>query len=95
MGCAFIGITQESKSANNHLDISKWEYKINQISNIRSDKFINSDLWDLISLEFKPKYPMHLIINTNILDRYNSLFRFLFLLKRTQYELQNIWLYTR
>ena len=53
-GCAWLGITQESKSANNHLDISKWEYKINQISNIRTD-IINNDLWDLLSLEYKPK----------------------------------------
>lgn len=45
----------------------------------------------LIHLQYKINWPLHLLFSPKVLERYNILFRFLLLIKKTQYELHMVW----
>ena len=40
---------------------------------------------------YKCDWPLHLMFSPDILEKYNTLFRFLLPIKRVQLELQHIW----
>ncbi|XP_075145773.1 gamma-tubulin complex component 4 [Haematobia irritans] len=45
----------------------------------------------LIQLQYKINWPLHLLFSPKVLERYNVLFRFLILIKKMQYDLHIIW----
>lgn len=45
----------------------------------------------LIQLQYKINWPLHLLFSPKVLECYNFLFRFLLLIKRMQYELHMVW----
>lgn len=45
----------------------------------------------LVQLQYKINWPLHLLFSPKVLERYNILFRFLLLIKKMQYELHMIW----
>ena len=49
------------------------------------------DPWSGLSLDYECAWPHHLLLSDDLLEKYNSLFRFLFPIKRVQMELQNVW----
>ena len=49
------------------------------------------DKWDGLSLRYIPHWPLHLILNPEILESYNKVFRFLLPIRRIQLELQVGW----
>jgi len=49
------------------------------------------DAWRGLSLELEVKWPFHLLLDEGCRMKYNSLFHFLFQVKRVQSELQKAW----
>ncbi|KYN34077.1 Gamma-tubulin complex component 4 [Trachymyrmex septentrionalis] len=47
--------------------------------------------WGMITLKYKVVWPLHLLFNPVALNDYNTLFRFLLRVKKTQIELWNLW----
>lgn len=45
----------------------------------------------LVQLQYKINWPLHLLFSPKVLERYNILFRFLLLIKKMQYELHMLW----
>ena len=50
------------------------------------------DSWNGLTMDYTPKWPLHLMLTPQILDKYRALFRFLFSIKRAQYHLQRLWM---
>ncbi|XP_076749465.1 gamma-tubulin complex component 4 [Xylocopa sonorina] len=47
--------------------------------------------WGLIILKYKVIWPLHLLFNPSTLNDYNTLFKFLLRVKKTQINLWNLW----
>ncbi|KAL0105295.1 hypothetical protein PUN28_016741 [Cardiocondyla obscurior] len=47
--------------------------------------------WGMITLKYKVVWPLHLFFNPTALNDYNTLFRFLLRVKKTQIDLWNLW----
>ncbi|XP_037882972.1 gamma-tubulin complex component 4 homolog isoform X2 [Glossina fuscipes] len=47
--------------------------------------------FQLIQLQYKINWPLHLLFSPKVIERYNVLFRFLLLIKKMQYDLHMIW----
>ncbi|XP_012144940.2 gamma-tubulin complex component 4 isoform X2 [Megachile rotundata] len=47
--------------------------------------------WGMIILKYKVVWPLHLLFNPSSLNDYNTLFRFLLRVKKTQIDLWNLW----
>ncbi|XP_076235225.1 gamma-tubulin complex component 4 [Calliopsis andreniformis] len=47
--------------------------------------------WGVISLKYKVIWPLHLLFSPTALNDYNTLFRFLLRVKKTQIDLWNLW----
>lgn len=47
--------------------------------------------WDCVKLQYDVQWPLHILFQPAILEKYNSLFRFLLKVKRTQLDLQQVW----
>lgn len=45
----------------------------------------------LVQLQYKINWPLHLLFSPKVLERYNMLFKFLLLVKKMQYELHMLW----
>lgn len=89
MGCAWVGFTQESRTGGQVLDLQSWNL---QLGSSLDGVSVVTDSLSHIALEYKPTFPLHVILTQESLDRYNSVFRFLFLMKRLQYRLQRVGL---
>mmetsp|Transcript_42394 Transcript_42394/g.68756 ORF Transcript_42394/g.68756 Transcript_42394/m.68756 type:complete len:660 (+) Transcript_42394:3-1982(+) len=49
------------------------------------------DLWRGLYLEYRVDWPLHIMLHPTVFEKYNTLFRFLFSVKRVQMELQKAW----
>jgi gamma-tubulin complex component 4 len=50
------------------------------------------EIWtELLILDYDVKWPLHLLFNTESIERYEMIFKFLFLIKRVQCEIQKAW----
>ena len=47
--------------------------------------------WNNLSLNYTVPWPLHLILSPKVLSKYNEVFRFLLLAKRTQILLHEAW----
>jgi len=47
--------------------------------------------WGMITLKYKVVWPLHLLFSPAALNDYNTLFRFLLRVKKTQIDLWNLW----
>ncbi|XP_073819750.1 gamma-tubulin complex component 4 [Musca autumnalis] len=56
-----------------------------------SDESLEFGYLQLIQLQYKINWPLHLLFSPKVLERYNVLFRFLILIKKMQYDLHMIW----
>ncbi|XP_063699170.1 gamma-tubulin complex component 4 homolog [Culicoides brevitarsis] len=50
---------------------------------------------NFITLKYKVKFPLHLLFAPKVLDRYNEMFRFLLKIKKTQFDLEQVWTHHR
>lgn len=62
----------------------------------RQDRYASSGIWENdfingVTLKYKVKWPLHLLFSPKVLERYNEMFRFLLKIKKTQYDLQQVW----
>jgi len=80
---AFVGL-----SSKNNIEILNWGFTQSKIG-MQPGVF---DSWSGLTLEYEPKWPLNLMLSPQILDKYTSLFRFLFALKRAQFKLHRTWL---
>ena len=53
------------------------------------------DAWDGINLECSVQWPMGIFFTSDTLDKYRTIFKYLFRLKRAQFDLQDAWLHLR
>ena len=53
------------------------------------------DAWDGIDLECSVQWPMGIFFTSDTLDKYRTLFKYLFRLNRAQFDLQEAWLHLR
>ncbi|CAL8466718.1 g6254 [Coccomyxa elongata] len=49
------------------------------------------DHWDAICLDYRLKWPLHILLTPEVMDKYNALFRHLLRLKRVSMELEAAW----
>ena len=82
-GTAYIGLS--SKSA---VEITSWAFA-NIGLGVNTGVF---DSWSGLTLEYSPEPPINLMLSPQILDKYMTLFSFLFSLRRAQYTLHRSWL---
>ncbi|KAL9985958.1 hypothetical protein ACROYT_G000009 [Oculina patagonica] len=47
--------------------------------------------WDCVKLQYDVQWPLHILFQPAVLEKYNNLFRFLLKVKRTQLDLQQVW----
>ncbi|EDO37244.1 predicted protein [Nematostella vectensis] len=47
--------------------------------------------WDCLLMEYHVQWPLHILFQPSILDKYNTMFRYLLNVKRTQLDLQRVW----
>ena len=47
--------------------------------------------WQTLKLYYDVQWPLHIVLTPIFLEKFNSLFRFLVNIRRTQMELQNVW----
>ncbi|KAJ7388784.1 Gamma-tubulin complex component 4 [Desmophyllum pertusum] len=47
--------------------------------------------WDCVKLQYDVQWPLHILFQPTVLEKYNNLFRFLLKVKRTQLDLQQVW----
>lgn len=83
-GAAYLGFCQETHNITNVCLIENWSFD----SSVKTNQ---NDAWGGLSLDYTCEWPKHLILSTDTIEKYNSLFRFLFPIKRVQIELQNVW----
>ena len=53
------------------------------------------DAWDGIGLECSVQWPLGIFLTADALDRYKTIFKYLFRLRRVQYDLQQVWVLLR
>jgi hypothetical protein len=79
-GTAYLGFVQETSSLANVTLIENWAFSSNVKSNQR-------DPWSGLSLRYTCQWPLHLIFSPDMLEKYNTIYRFLLPVKRIQIEL--------
>ncbi len=85
-GTAYLGFVQESFNLLNTSIIQHWDFQSHASSNVR-------DSWNGLSLDYRSHWPLHLMFSPDVIEKYNTLFRFLLPIKRIQLDLQFIWAY--
>jgi gamma-tubulin complex component 4 len=50
------------------------------------------DSWSALTMDFKVEGPLELLFSPQVLDKYKTLFSFLFAMRRAQFSLQQAWL---
>jgi gamma-tubulin complex component 4 len=80
---AFVGLGSSSS-----IELQKWFFKHVGVG-------INTgaqDQWSGLTLEYSAEQPINLMLSNQILDKYMTLFSFLFSLRRAQFVLNRAWL---
>eukprot|EP00741_Cyanophora_paradoxa_P024455 tig00022075_g23612.t1 len=54
-------------------------------------KCLAIDQWKGLGLGYNLEWPLHIVFNQDTLERYNTLFKFLFAVKRVQIDLEKTW----
>lgn len=83
-GSAYLGFTHETLNLHNIVSIENWTF----VSEARSNQ---QDPWNGLSLDYRSHWPLHLMFSPDVIEKYNTLFRFLLPVKRVQLELQTMW----
>eukprot|EP00347_Sterkiella_histriomuscorum_P015647 403356230 len=83
-GTAYLGFTHETLNLPNLLYIENWTF----ISEAKSNQ---QDPWNGLSLDYRSHWPLHLMFSPDVIEKYNTLFRFLLPIKRIQLDLQHVW----
>lgn len=83
-GTAYLGFVQETSNLANVTLIENWAFH----SNVKSNQ---KDPWGGLSLRYMCQWPLHLIFSPDMLEKYNTIYRFLLPVKRIQIELQYVW----
>jgi gamma-tubulin complex component 4 len=83
-GTAYLGFVQETRNLANVTLIENWSFHSNVKSNQR-------DPWSGLSLRYTCQWPLHLIFSPDMLEKYNTIYRFLLPVKRIQIDLQYVW----
>lgn len=71
MGRCYIGFVQDSYNGNCAIDLINWKMHGFNI-------FISDDAWNGLTLDFVVKWPLNLIISTQILEKYRTIFRYFY-----------------
>ncbi len=74
-GSAYLGFAQETVNLSNIASINNWTF----VSDARSNQ---SDPWNGLSLDYRSHWPLHLMFSPDVIEKYNTLFRFLLPIKR-------------
>lgn len=83
-GTAHLGFVQETNNLANVTLLENWGF----VSDVNDNQ---TDPWSGLSLEYKCQWPLHLVFTADVIEKYNTLFRALLPIKRTQLELQHVW----
>ena len=75
-GTANLGFTHETNHLSNLLSIENWTF----VSEAKSSN--QQDPWNGLSLDYRSHWPLHLMFSPEVLEKYNTLFRFLLPIKR-------------
>ncbi|KAL4484971.1 hypothetical protein ABPG74_020148 [Tetrahymena malaccensis] len=86
MGRAYVGFIQDSNNGNCAMDIMSWQM-------YSSNVFNNQDAWNGLTMDYQVKWPLNLMISSHLIEKYKTIFRYLFPLRTIQFELQRSWLY--
>jgi gamma-tubulin complex component 4 len=79
-GAAYLGFTHETVNLSNTLTIENWTF----VSEARTNQ---QDPWNGLSLDYRSHWPLHLMFSTDVVEKYNTLFRLLLPIKRVQLDL--------
>ncbi|XP_067002486.1 gamma-tubulin complex component 4 [Anabrus simplex] len=72
--------------------LEKFSFSIPVKDKTKDDESISSlPGWQLLSLNYKVSWPLHLLFSTEVLDNYNHLFGFLLRVTKVQFELNTVW----
>lgn len=74
-GSAFLGFTYETLNLASEGWIENWAF----VSEARSNQ---QDPWNGLSLDYRSHWPLHLMFSPDVIEKYNTLFRFLLPIKR-------------
>ena len=89
-GTCYVGLAQESENSRNIIELKSWDFVSafsNKLSHDSTLYSTRADNWSGLCLQCKLKWPMHLIFSEEIIEKYNTLFRYLFPIKRLQMAL--------
>lgn len=64
---------------------------VTRVSILVSRDNIHVPGWDQVSVQYAVPWPLHLVITPQALDKYNLIFSFLLLVRRTQSALNSLW----
>lgn len=73
-GSAYLGFTHETFNLANQLHLENWAM-------ISTAQVNQQDTWSGLSLDYRAHWPLHLILSPDVIEKYNTLFRFLLPIK--------------
>lgn len=77
-------------------DLEQFSFVVTTSNNALNEQSLDESLeqdhtLQHIVLRYKVKWPLHMIFSAEVMERYNSIFRFLLRIKKAQYDLQCVW----
>jgi len=71
LGRCFIGFLQNSINGNCAIDLMDWKM-------LGYNIFNNEDAWNGLTIHYDVKWPINLMLSSELMEKYQTLFRFLF-----------------
>ncbi|GAB6032472.1 Gamma-tubulin complex component 4 [Chamberlinius hualienensis] len=90
MAARSISLEDDTCFQNFRLTVTKKKSRVKPLAN---PTFVigNGTVWDYITMEYSPPGILKLLFTSDILDKYNYVFRYLLHVKKVQLELQKCW----
>lgn len=73
--------------------LDKFYFSLPRKTKSEFDNEVTGSGWHFLSLKYKVEWPLHLIFSEDVLNNYNLLFSFFLRVKKTQFDLHNVWSY--
>jgi len=72
-------------------DLDKFTLRIIDLPDEDDEKISESNFIQHLRIDYKIDWPLHLLFSPTVLDRYNTIFRFLLVIKKIQNNLHAVW----